>query len=159
MRCEGAENPPCKRCRHNGLDCLFEKPTREASLTGEAGLEYVHGAYLYHATVDSSIPDEYGVLRPTSRTSGRRRPPFKVLYLKLSHIFGALLNSPNGHPRLTRPLFISRLACTHSRPVYQPPPRVRTLHHSSWSTQLMVADPRLPRLRPQSLLLMDKLAL
>jgi len=41
MRCEGAENPPCRRCRHAGLDCLFEKPTREASLTGEAGLEYV----------------------------------------------------------------------------------------------------------------------
>ncbi|CAL1695059.1 unnamed protein product [Somion occarium] len=41
MRCEGAENPPCKRCRHNGLECLFEKPTREASLTGEAGLERI----------------------------------------------------------------------------------------------------------------------
>ncbi|PPQ63001.1 hypothetical protein CVT24_006107 [Panaeolus cyanescens] len=41
MRCEGADNPPCKRCRHTGLECLFEKPTREATLTGEAGLEYV----------------------------------------------------------------------------------------------------------------------
>lgn len=41
MRCEGAENPPCKRCRQQSLDCLFEKPNREASLTGEAGLEYV----------------------------------------------------------------------------------------------------------------------
>ncbi|TFK56556.1 hypothetical protein OE88DRAFT_1649912 [Heliocybe sulcata] len=41
MRCEGAENPPCKRCRHAGLECLFEKPSREASLTGEAGLERI----------------------------------------------------------------------------------------------------------------------
>ncbi|KAH9898196.1 hypothetical protein C8Q73DRAFT_639925 [Cubamyces lactineus] len=41
MRCEGAENPPCRRCRHAGLECLFEKPTREASLTGEAGLERI----------------------------------------------------------------------------------------------------------------------
>ncbi|CCM03116.1 uncharacterized protein FIBRA_05237 [Fibroporia radiculosa] len=39
MRCEGAENPPCRRCKHAGLECLFEKPTREASLTGEAGLD------------------------------------------------------------------------------------------------------------------------
>jgi hypothetical protein len=39
MRCEGADNPPCKRCRNAGLDCLFEKPSREATLTGEAGLE------------------------------------------------------------------------------------------------------------------------
>lgn len=41
MRCEGADNPPCRRCRHTGLECLFEKPSREATLTGEAGLESV----------------------------------------------------------------------------------------------------------------------
>ncbi|KAK7468717.1 hypothetical protein VKT23_003220 [Stygiomarasmius scandens] len=41
MRCEGADNPPCKRCRNTGLDCLFEKPSREATLTGEAGLERI----------------------------------------------------------------------------------------------------------------------
>ncbi|VDB99587.1 unnamed protein product [Peniophora sp. CBMAI 1063] len=41
MRCEGADNPPCRRCRHAGLECLFEKPSREASLTGEAGLERI----------------------------------------------------------------------------------------------------------------------
>lgn len=45
MRCEGADNPPCRRCRHAGLECLFEKPSREASLTGEAGLECVHTMY------------------------------------------------------------------------------------------------------------------
>ncbi|KAG6818075.1 hypothetical protein H0H87_009230 [Tephrocybe sp. NHM501043] len=39
MRCEGADNPPCKRCRNTNLECLFEKPSREATLTGEAGLE------------------------------------------------------------------------------------------------------------------------
>ncbi|THV06007.1 hypothetical protein K435DRAFT_773506 [Dendrothele bispora CBS 962.96] len=41
MRCEGADNPPCKRCRNTGLECLFEKPSREATLTGEAGLERI----------------------------------------------------------------------------------------------------------------------
>ncbi|GJJ09858.1 hypothetical protein Clacol_004082 [Clathrus columnatus] len=40
MRCEGAESPPCRRCRHAGLECLFEKPTREPTLTGEAGLDH-----------------------------------------------------------------------------------------------------------------------
>lgn len=39
MRCEGADNPPCRRCKNTGLECLFEKPSREATLTGEAGLE------------------------------------------------------------------------------------------------------------------------
>lgn len=42
MRCEGADQPPCRRCRHAGLECLFEKPSREPTLTGEAGLEYVY---------------------------------------------------------------------------------------------------------------------
>ncbi|KIY62636.1 hypothetical protein CYLTODRAFT_383348 [Cylindrobasidium torrendii FP15055 ss-10] len=41
MRCEGAENPPCRRCRNVGIDCLFEKPQREPSLSGEAGLERI----------------------------------------------------------------------------------------------------------------------
>ena len=40
MRCEGADNPPCKRCRHAGLECLFEKPVRDTSTT-EQGLECV----------------------------------------------------------------------------------------------------------------------
>lgn len=44
MRCEGADNPPCRRCRTTGLECLFEKPSREATLTGEAGLECVSPA-------------------------------------------------------------------------------------------------------------------
>jgi hypothetical protein len=47
MRCEGADNPPCRRCRHTGLECLFEKPSREATLTGEAGLECAILASIY----------------------------------------------------------------------------------------------------------------
>ncbi|KZV93797.1 hypothetical protein EXIGLDRAFT_716777 [Exidia glandulosa HHB12029] len=41
MRCINAEDPPCKRCRTAGIECLFEKPSREATLTGEAGLERI----------------------------------------------------------------------------------------------------------------------
>lgn len=25
MRCEGPENPPCVRCKANGVQCVFEK--------------------------------------------------------------------------------------------------------------------------------------
>ncbi|KAI0094371.1 hypothetical protein BDY19DRAFT_912476 [Irpex rosettiformis] len=51
MRCEGAENPPCRRCRHAGLECLFEKPQREASLTGEAGLERIRSLEAHVADI------------------------------------------------------------------------------------------------------------
>lgn len=27
MRCEGSDNPPCKRCKNNMLDCVFERRT------------------------------------------------------------------------------------------------------------------------------------
>jgi len=47
MRCEGADNPPCRRCRNTGLECLFEKPSREATLTGEAGLEFVFPIFFF----------------------------------------------------------------------------------------------------------------
>ncbi|KAH8835706.1 hypothetical protein DL96DRAFT_1575298 [Flagelloscypha sp. PMI_526] len=47
----GADNPPCKRCRNSGLDCLFEKPSREASLTGEAGLERIRSLEAHVADI------------------------------------------------------------------------------------------------------------
>lgn len=51
MRCEGADNPPCRRCRNTGLECLFEKPSREATLTGEAGLELAFpDRFIYRAS-------------------------------------------------------------------------------------------------------------
>ncbi|KAF9566152.1 hypothetical protein CPC08DRAFT_658350 [Agrocybe pediades] len=51
MRCEGADNPPCKRCRNTGLECLFEKPSREATLTGEAGLERIRSLEAHVADI------------------------------------------------------------------------------------------------------------
>ncbi|KAF8807749.1 hypothetical protein BYT27DRAFT_7189845 [Phlegmacium glaucopus] len=51
MRCEGADNPPCKRCRNAGLECLFEKPSREATLTGEAGLERIRSLEAHVAEI------------------------------------------------------------------------------------------------------------
>ena len=65
MRCEGAESPPCRRCRHTGLDCLFEKPSREATLTGEAGLESVYtcSTLLWCLSISFSSPDASGVWR------------------------------------------------------------------------------------------------
>ncbi|KAJ7630770.1 hypothetical protein FB45DRAFT_546145 [Roridomyces roridus] len=51
MRCEGADNPPCRRCRNTNLECLFEKPSREMSLTGEAGLERIRSLEAHVADI------------------------------------------------------------------------------------------------------------
>ncbi|KAF5323314.1 hypothetical protein D9611_005748 [Ephemerocybe angulata] len=71
MRCEGAENPPCKRCRNTGLECLFEKPSREASLTGEAGLERIRALEAHvsdirqtQSTICNNLAEVLSYLRP-----------------------------------------------------------------------------------------------
>ncbi|PWZ02089.1 hypothetical protein BCV70DRAFT_198367 [Testicularia cyperi] len=37
-RCEGPEDPPCKRCRQVGVECIFEKPPKETpTATNDTG--------------------------------------------------------------------------------------------------------------------------
>ncbi|KIM66353.1 hypothetical protein SCLCIDRAFT_1211595 [Scleroderma citrinum Foug A] len=77
MRCEGADNPPCRRCRHAGLDCLFEKPSREATLTGEAGLERIcklEGHVADIKATQSSIQNTLLEIVSHLRTTGPHRP-------------------------------------------------------------------------------------
>uniref|UniRef100_V5F023 Zn(2)-C6 fungal-type domain-containing protein n=1 Tax=Kalmanozyma brasiliensis (strain GHG001) TaxID=1365824 RepID=V5F023_KALBG len=35
-RCDGPENPPCRRCRQVGIECIFEKPPKEAAPSSSA---------------------------------------------------------------------------------------------------------------------------
>ncbi|KAL4069755.1 hypothetical protein V8B97DRAFT_1969116 [Scleroderma yunnanense] len=81
MRCEGADNPPCRRCRHAGLDCLFEKPSREATLTGEAGLERIRNLETHVAdikatqsSIQSTLLEIVSFLRGTSGPYRNRSP-------------------------------------------------------------------------------------
>lgn len=48
MRCVGADEPPCKRCRNSGLECIMEKPGKSTS-GGESGVgeEYVESLIVY----------------------------------------------------------------------------------------------------------------
>lgn len=73
MKCEGADNPPCRRCRNTGLECLFEKPSREQTLTGEAGLERIralesHVMEIRHgqASIQAMLADIQAQLRGAS---------------------------------------------------------------------------------------------
>ena len=73
MRCEiGPDaNPPCKRCKHSGIECQFEKPQREANLSAEAG-EYVWLNQSGYQPKDlTPLKGAYGHLRVTSASSGR----------------------------------------------------------------------------------------
>ncbi|KAG6887862.1 hypothetical protein C0995_012113 [Termitomyces sp. Mi166 len=84
MRCEGADNPPCKRCRNTNLECLFEKPSREATLTGEAGLERIRSLEAHVAdirqtqtTISNTLTELVAHLRGGGQ--GPVLPPFSTI--------------------------------------------------------------------------------
>ncbi|KAJ6555735.1 hypothetical protein B0H10DRAFT_1208401 [Mycena sp. CBHHK59/15] len=77
MRCEGGDSPPCKRCRTSSLECLFEKPSKDPSLTGEAGIECIrsleaHVAEIRHTqtSIQSSVAEILSHLRQNLRGGG-----------------------------------------------------------------------------------------
>ncbi|EKM61311.1 uncharacterized protein PHACADRAFT_168746 [Phanerochaete carnosa HHB-10118-sp] len=113
MRCEGAENPPCRRCRHAGLECLFEKPQREASLTGEAGLERIRSLENHVAEIRASqtviqntLTEIAAHLRGGSHFAGRSPsvyPPSLTHQSPSVHSIGSPgMSTPTvgGHPQL-----------------------------------------------------------
>ncbi|KDQ19897.1 hypothetical protein BOTBODRAFT_27318 [Botryobasidium botryosum FD-172 SS1] len=66
MRCEGAENPPCKRCRHAGIDCMFEKPVRDTALTSEQGMERIRNLETQVTSIQTTLTELVTTLRGTS---------------------------------------------------------------------------------------------
>lgn len=87
MRCEGADNPPCRRCRNTGLECLFEKPSREATLTGEAGLEFVFPLFFPLAQSSPFFTGAFAVWRTTLLKSAERRQLYQKNYRKFFNMF------------------------------------------------------------------------
>ncbi|KAG8219668.1 hypothetical protein J3R82DRAFT_623 [Butyriboletus roseoflavus] len=112
MRCEGADNPPCRRCRHAGLECLFEKPSREATLTGEAGLERIRSLEAHvadiratQAAIQNTLLEIFAHLRGTAPLIHRSPSTFSQ---------GQYTHSPTvpsiGSPPLSAPANGSHIA-------------------------------------------------
>ncbi|KAJ4485944.1 hypothetical protein J3R30DRAFT_3442999 [Lentinula aciculospora] len=109
MRCEGADNPPCKRCRNAGLDCLFEKPSREATLTGEAGLERIRSLETHvveirntQNSILNTLSDIQASLRGGSfqnRSPSAYPPPFHHQSPSINS--PPLSTPPTAHPHIT----------------------------------------------------------
>ncbi|KAI0048332.1 hypothetical protein FA95DRAFT_1517530 [Auriscalpium vulgare] len=105
MRCEGADNPPCRRCRHAGLECMFEKPSREASLTGEAGLERIRSLESHVAdirqtqsAIQSTLLEIVGHLRGGSAPPARSPTSYPQPYMHHSpsiHSDSPALSTPS----------------------------------------------------------------
>ncbi|CAE6502791.1 unnamed protein product [Rhizoctonia solani] len=63
MRCEGADNPPCKRCRHAHIECMFEKPAREVSAATEQGLERIRSLENQVTSIQHTLSELVSTLR------------------------------------------------------------------------------------------------
>lgn len=104
MRCEGADNPPCKRCRNAGLECLFEKPSREATLTGEAGLERIRSLEAHVAEIrlsQSSIQNALSEIVTHLRggaTFARSTPTYQQPYHNRSPSMQSMGSPPLSAP-------------------------------------------------------------
>ncbi|KAH8998824.1 hypothetical protein EDB86DRAFT_2910294 [Lactarius hatsudake] len=110
MRCEGAENPPCKRCRQQSLECLFEKPNREATLAGEAGLERIRSLEAHVAeirqsqtAIQSVLAEIAAHLRVGSAGSVRSPSAFPPTYLHHSPAIHADSPASMSTPVSARP--------------------------------------------------------
>ncbi|KAI0005575.1 hypothetical protein BJV74DRAFT_805347 [Russula compacta] len=110
MRCEGAENPPCKRCRQQSLECLFEKPNREASLTGEAGLERIRSLETHvmdirqsQTAIQNTLVEIVNHLRAGSTGMIRSPSAFPPAYLHSSPAVHADSPASLSTPVSTRP--------------------------------------------------------
>ncbi|KAA1467894.1 hypothetical protein DENSPDRAFT_833050 [Dentipellis sp. KUC8613] len=151
MRCEGADNPPCRRCKHAGLECLFEKPSREASLTGEAGLERIRSLESHVAdirqsqtAIQNSLAEIIGHLRGGSAALNRSPSSYSHPFVQASpslHSDSPSLSTPSAS---RAPLMVdtahSMLPGQNSASVHSVGPNSGSLQNTSISGQHSYRD-------------------
>ncbi|KAG7099044.1 hypothetical protein E1B28_000922 [Marasmius oreades] len=144
MRCEGADNPPCRRCRNTGLECLFEKPSREASLTGEAGLERIRSLEAHVADIrhtQSSILTVLTEIQTQLRGSIARSPSaFPHFHQQSPNLHSPSVSTPptvqihgsDVHPSPSGPTNVYPHGDSSQQSRLPPRPSIGT-HHPSFS--------------------------
>ncbi|KAF8711861.1 Fungal specific transcription factor domain, partial [Rhizoctonia solani] len=75
MRCEGADNPPCKRCRHAHIECMFEKPAREVSAATEQGLERIRSLENQVSSIQHTLSELVSTLRNQQQQQQQQQQP------------------------------------------------------------------------------------
>ncbi|KAG8988167.1 hypothetical protein FRB90_002932 [Tulasnella sp. 427] len=63
MKCTDADNPPCKRCRHAGIECIFEKPIRDTVNNSEQGMWRIRNLETQVNSIQSTLAELVHTLR------------------------------------------------------------------------------------------------
>ncbi|TIC41349.1 hypothetical protein E3Q06_01607 [Wallemia mellicola] len=67
MRCQGAEAPPCLRCKTANIPCTFEKPARESQAIGEAGLERIRSLEVQVSSMSANLYELVNLFRTSNK--------------------------------------------------------------------------------------------
>ncbi|BEJ14452.1 hypothetical protein CspHIS471_0402190 [Cutaneotrichosporon sp. HIS471] len=103
MRCVGAEDPPCKRCRNGGLECIMEKPGRGGN--ENVGDDRIRSLETQVAGIQNTLSDLVQTLRAgmssgASNGSGHT-PDYGQGYAAMSAIQGTSPRTFHPVPGLT----------------------------------------------------------
>nr|XP_019042265.1 hypothetical protein I302_08866 [Kwoniella bestiolae CBS 10118]OCF21195.1 hypothetical protein I302_08866 [Kwoniella bestiolae CBS 10118] len=63
MRCVGADDPPCKRCRNGGLECVMEKPGKAGGGDGHVGEDRIRSLESQVSAIQNTLTDLVTTLR------------------------------------------------------------------------------------------------
>ncbi|ODO03333.1 hypothetical protein L198_02178 [Cryptococcus wingfieldii CBS 7118] len=113
MRCVGAEDPPCKRCRNSGLDCIMEKPGKSTS-SGDgagAGEDRIRTLETQVSSMQNTLSDLVSTLRAgmsSSASNGSGHTPVNITsttpdYGPSGHHFGSGLSNLALGPKSASP--------------------------------------------------------
>ncbi|WVQ71655.1 hypothetical protein IAR50_001195 [Cryptococcus sp. DSM 104548] len=112
MRCVGAEDPPCKRCRNSGLDCIMEKPGKSTSGGDGAGAgeDRIRTLETQVSSIQNTLSDLVSTLRAgmsSSASNGSGHTPVNITSTTPdyapAHHFGAGLHNLALGPNSTSP--------------------------------------------------------
>ncbi|OCF71780.1 hypothetical protein I204_07843 [Kwoniella mangroviensis CBS 8886] len=63
MRCVGADDPPCKRCRNGGLECVMEKPGKASGGDAHVGEDRIRSLESQVSAIQNTLTDLVTTLR------------------------------------------------------------------------------------------------
>ncbi|KAN0064574.1 hypothetical protein ACQY0O_002202 [Thecaphora frezii] len=66
-RCDGPEDPPCRRCKAAGIDCIFEKPPRDSAAVPESGAERIKSLETQMSDMQSMIGELVNTIKNNTR--------------------------------------------------------------------------------------------
>ncbi|QRW12249.1 Fungal Zn(2)-Cys(6) binuclear cluster domain [Ceratobasidium sp. AG-Ba] len=135
MRCEGADNPPCKRCRHAHIECMFEKPAREVSAATEQGLERIRSLETQVTSIQHTLSELVSAIRSQHTPQQQQPAPPQTHSTSAPSPSSATTGStqtPQIHPSPSP--YSPSLNATTGYPAFHPPmalpPQMMQQHYS-----------------------------